>query len=395
MLKPNIKIFIAGISSLVLTMGIARFAYTPLLQVMQDDQVLNDAIGGWLAAFNYMGYLTGTLIAASISDLKLKDTLYRISLIIAVVTTVAMAWTENWVIWSILRYLAGLTAAGGLLLGSGLILNWLIRHGYKMNMGVNFGGVGLGIAVSAIAVELMLPEYNWAEQWELFALLGFIIALPAWLWLPRPDGHNVTKTGEQLIDKPPSKKWLQLLSCSYFCVGIGYVVYATFLVVIVNNQPVLQGYGNWAWFLVGIISIPSCVMWDWIVQRRGEIDALMMAYVLMTISIFILAFDIPLSMLIISAFLYGGSTMGIVSMMLSLVGKLYPTRPAKPMGRISVYYACAQIIGPAVSGYIAEITGHYTIALLGATVFMFIGLVILIVLKRSDTGKLGSKFQAS
>ncbi len=382
MLKANIKVFIAGICSLVLTMGIARFAYTPLLQVMQDAHVLNDTIGGWLATFNYMGYLTGTLIAASISDLKLKDRLYRLSLITAIITTAAMAWTDEWIIWAVLRYLSGLTSAGGLLLGSGLILNWLIRHGYKMDMGAHFGGVGVGIALSALAVQLMLPNYNWTEQWEIFALLGLILALPAWFWLPRPDGHDVTKAGEQLIDNPPSKKWLQLLSISYFCVGIGYVIYATFLVVIANNQPALQGYGNWAWFLVGITTIPSCVMWDKISNRHGDINALMMAYALMTISVFILAFDVPLYMLIISALIYGGSMMGIVSMMLSLVGKLYPTKPAKPMGRISIFYAIAQIIAPAISGYIAEVTGRYTIAMFAATIIMIIGFVLLIVLKQ-------------
>jgi MFS family permease len=382
MLKANIKVFIAGISSLVLTMGIARFAYTPLLQVMQDAHVLNDAIGGWLATFNYLGYLSGTLIAASISDLKLKDKLYRFSLITAVITTVAMAWTENWMIWAVLRYLSGLTSAGGLLLGSGLILNWLIRHGYKMDMGIHFGGVGVGIAVSAVAVELMLPTHNWIEQWEMFALLAFILALPAWFWLPRPDGHDITKAGEQLVDNPPSKKWLRLLSFSYFCVGIGYVVYATFLVVIANNQPALQGYGNWAWLLVGVTTIPSCVMWDKIAHRYGDIDALMMAYALMTVSVFILAFDVPLYMLVISALIYGGSMMGIVSMMLSLVGKLYPTQPAKPMGRISIFYAIAQIIAPVIAGYIAEATGRYSIALFAATAIMIIGLMMLIALKR-------------
>lgn len=382
MLNPNIKVFIAGICSLVLTMGIARFTYTPLLQVMQDASVLNDEIGGWLATFNYMGYLTGTIIAASISNLKLKDALYRVSLIIAVITTIGMGWTENWIIWAILRYLAGLTAAGGLLLGSGLILNWLIRHGYKMDMGVHFGGVGLGIAVSALAVELMLPKYNWIQQWEIFALLGFILALPAWFWLPRPNVQNITETGEELVDKPPSKKWLRLLSYSYFCVGIGYVVYATFLVVIANNQPELQGYGNLAWLLVGLTTVPSCVMWDKIANNRGDINALMFAYALMTLSIFILAFDVPLYLLIISALLYGGSMMGIVSMMLSLVGKLYPTKPAKLMGRISFFYAVAQIIAPAISGYIAEATGRYSIALFTSTIIMVIGILLLAVLKR-------------
>lgn len=383
MLKANIKVFVAGISSLVLTMGIARFAYTPLLQVMQDANVLNDSIGGWLATFNYMGYLTGTLIAASISNLKLKDSLYRLSLIIAVITTIGMAWTENWIIWSILRYLAGLTSAGGLLLGSGLILNWLIRHNYKMDMGVHFGGVGLGIAVSALTVELMVSNFNWIQQWEIFAVLGFILALPAWFWLPRPDDEsNVTKTGEQLIDNPPSKKWLQILSISYFCVGIGYVGYATFLVVIVDNQSALQGYGNWAWLLVGITTIPSCVIWDKIASRYGYINALIMAYSFMTVGVFIIAFDVSLYLLVISAFIYGGSMMGIVSMMLSLVGKLYPTRPAKPMGKISVYYAIAQIVAPVIAGYIAEATGSYSIPILASTVIMVIGLILLFVLKR-------------
>ena len=382
MLKPNVKVFIAGICSLVLTLGIARFAYTPLLQVMQEANVLNDAIGGWLATFNYIGYLTGTITAALISNLKLKDTLYRISLVIAVITTIAMAWTENWIIWAILRYLAGFTAAGGLLLGSGLILNWLIRHGYKMDMGVHFGGVGLGIALSALAVELMVPDYNWIEQWEVFAIIAVVLALPAWFWLPRPDENNLTQTGEQLVDNPPSKQWLQLLSISYFCVGIGYVVYATFLVVIVDNQPSLHGYGNWAWFLVGLTTIPSCVLWDKVVHKCGDINSLIFAYSIMTISIFILAFDIPLYLLIISALVYGGSMMGIVSMMLSLVGKLYPTRPAKPMGKISFYYAIAQIIAPVFAGYIAEVTGSYSIALLLSTAIMVIGLGLLFVLKK-------------
>lgn len=384
MLPQHIKVFIAGICSLVLTMGIARFAYTPLLQVMQDASVVNDAIGGWLAAFNYLGYLTGTVIAASISNLVLKDKLYRLSLIIAILTTVGMAWTENWIVWSILRYLAGLTAAGGLLMGSGLILNWLIRNGHRMELGVHFGGVGLGIAITAVAVEWMIPLFDWREQWEIFALMAVLIAIPAWAWLPRPDGHVTTRNGKTLTDAPPSKKWLRLLTLSYFCVGIGYVVYATFLVVIANNQPALKGFGNWAWLLVGLTTIPSCVMWDRIARRVGELKAMLFAYSFMTISIFILAFDVPVYLLVISALIYGGTMMGIVSLMLTLVGKFYPTRPAKPMGKISFFYAMAQVIAPAGAGYIAEITGRYSLALFIATAVMVAGTVILYFLYRAS-----------
>ena len=363
-------------------MGIARFAYTPLLQVMQEAGVLNDTIGGWLAAFNYLGYLTGTVIAASISNPLIKDRLYRTSLIIAVISTIGMAWTDNWIVWAILRYLAGTTAAGGLLLGSALILNWLIRHGHRIELGIHFGGVGVGIAVTAIAVEWMTPQLDWAKQWEVFTLMAFILALPAWLWLPRPENFERKNTGEALKDTPPTRRWLALLTLSYFCVGIGYVVYATFLVVIVDNQPALSGVGNYAWLVVGLTTIPSCVMWDRFARRIGELKAMVFAYAFMTISVFIMVFEVPVYLVILSALIYGGTMMGIVSLILTLVGKFYPTRPAKPMGKISFFYAIAQIIAPAGAGYIADITGSYSLAMLIATIVMVLGTGLLIYLSR-------------
>lgn len=375
--SSHIKVFLAGISSLVLTLGIARFAYTPLLPVMQEQTALNDALGGWVATFNYVGYMLGAFIAASISDLRLKDSLYRAGLIVAVVTTLAMAWTENWILWSLLRFLAGLSSAAGLLIGSGLILNWLIRHGHKMELGVHFGGVGLGIAVSAVAVELMLSHFNWAEQWRIFALLGLALALPAWFWLPRPDGQGVTKTGEVLIDNPPSRSWMRLLALSYFCAGVGYVISATFLVLIVERQPELQGYGVWVWLVVGLTGVPACVFWDRVARHLGELRALLLAYALQIVGIALPAFDISAGMLLLSAAMYGGTFIGIVTLMLTMVGKFYPTRPAKPMGRLTLSYGVAQVIAPALAGSLAETSGSYAGSLVMAAVVMLIGMGLL------------------
>lgn len=378
--SSRIKVLLAGVSSLILTLGIARFAYTPLLPIMQEQTALNDALGGWIATFNYFGYMLGALIAASISDLRLKDSLYRVGLIVAVVTTIGMAWTENWIVWSALRFLAGLSSAAGLLIGSGLILNWLIRHGHKMELGVHFGGVGLGIAVSAVAVELMLSHYSWAEQWQLFALLGLGLALPAWVWLPRPDGQSVTKAGQVLVDNPPSKPWMRLLALSYFCAGVGYVITATFLVLIVERQPELSGYGVWVWLVVGLTGVPACVFWDRVARRTGELKALLVAYALQIVGIVLPALDVSAGMLLLSAALYGGTFIGIVTLMLTMVGRFYPTRPAKPMGRLTLSYGVAQVIAPATAGSIAETSGSYASSLAAAAVVMLVGMAILWIL---------------
>ncbi len=61
------QVWLGGIASLILTVGMARFAYTPMLPVMQTQVDLSITAGGWLATLNYIGYLVGALLVARIS----------------------------------------------------------------------------------------------------------------------------------------------------------------------------------------------------------------------------------------------------------------------------------------------------------------------------------------
>ena len=51
-----------GTLGLPATMGIGRFAFTPLAPMMQEHAILTMAQGSWLAAANYAGYLAGALL---------------------------------------------------------------------------------------------------------------------------------------------------------------------------------------------------------------------------------------------------------------------------------------------------------------------------------------------
>lgn len=66
--RERLKVLSAGIFSLLLTFGVARFAYTPLLPLMQQQAGLGLAEAGWLAALNYAGYLCGALVASLIGE---------------------------------------------------------------------------------------------------------------------------------------------------------------------------------------------------------------------------------------------------------------------------------------------------------------------------------------
>jgi MFS family permease len=377
----RLKVLTAGVLSLVLALGIARFAYTPMLPLMQQQAGLGIFEGGWLAAINYMGYLSGAVIASLISDLHLKDRLYRIGLVVAVVTTAGMGLTESVWLWGLLRFLAGLSSAAGLLLGSGLILNWLLRHDFRSELGVHFGGVGLGILFCSLAVELMTRHFSWSEQWLLFTMAGALILIPAWAWLPAPDTTNFSRGGQELVDNPPGKGFVRLFMAAYFCAGVGYVVSATFLVAIVDQLPGLEGKGAWAFMMVGLAATPACVIWDRIARRVGDFNALLWTFLLQILGIMLPVLATGLVPTIIGAMLFGGTFIGSVSLVLTIAGRYYPTKPAKMMGKMTVSYGVAQILAPAITGVLAEQSGSYADGLYLAAAVMVVGSMMMYRLK--------------
>lgn len=354
-------------------MGIARFTYTPLLPLMHEQAGLGFSQAGLLAAINYAGYLCGALLASVISDVVVKDRLYRIGMVIAVLSTVMMGITNSFTIWAISRFIAGLSSSAGLMLGSGLILNWLIRHNHHSELGIHFSGVGVGIAVCSVAVMVMSPSLSWNEQWLVFSGIGCLLLIPALGWLPPPDRSSMTKSGKAMLDCPPSKAFLRLFMAAYFCAGFGYVVTATFIVAIVNAIPDLEGKGNLVFLIIGLAAVPSCIVWDFIARRIGGINALIIASVLQIIGILLPVIGGGMLGAMAGALLFGGTCMGIVSLVLSMAGRYYPTRPAKMMGKMTIAYGVAQIIGPVITAQIATSFGSYSAGLYIAAGVMTLG----------------------
>ncbi len=369
------QVITAGICALVLTVGLARFAYTPLLPVMRLDAGLTAAGGGWLATFNYLGYLAGTVLVARVGDMQLKFRFYRIGLVLAVVSTGLMGTTTDMAFWGVLRFVAGLSSTAGLLLASGLVLNWLLAHQRRPQLGLHFAGLGVGIAVSGLAAAAMADQLASSRQWIALGTLAVVFLIPAWAWMPPPAAISST-TGAN-APPPPGRRWRWLLIASYFCAGVGFVVSATFIVAILVQTPAFASHGSWVWMLVGLTAIPSTFAWDRLSNRLGLIRALMLAYALQATSFVLPLLDGGLWAGAASAVLFGLTFAGIVSLTLTVVGRHYPHNPAKAMATLTLSYGVAQIIAPAIAGTLARDSGSYQGALVLAAIMMVIGIVLL------------------
>jgi MFS family permease len=161
-------------------------------------------------------------------------------------------------------------------------------------------------------------------------------------------------------------------------------VSATFIVAIVEKLPLLAGRGGWVWVIVGLAATPSSFLWDRVAVRLGQIGALALAFVLQIVSIVLPAVSDGAAANLLSAVLYGSTFVGIVSLTLSLVGRCYPANPAKAMARLTLSYGVAQIVAPAMAGYIAAATGSYRGALVVAAWAMAAGVLLLYALARQQ-----------
>ena len=375
------KVLAAGIFSMIVTLGIARFSYTPLLPLMQNQTMLSEAGGGWLAASNYAGYMCGALIVASINNLAIKGLLYKIYLILAIVTTFAMAFTENTVIWALLRFLSGLSSSGGMLIASGIILNWLIKNGHRGELGIHFAGLGLGIVFASALVEMMLQfAFTWQQHWLWFSLAALLLTIPAWLWMPKADQASPSKHAQAIKDNPPSKAFFWIMLAAYFCAGYGYVISATFIVDIIEKQETLQGQGAMVFLIVGLAATPAAIIWDAVARKIGFLNAIFLAYIIQVVGIILPVWNHSLFGAILSAILYGGTFIGCVSLVLTMAGRFYPSKPAKLMGKLTLSYGIAQIIAPALTGMLAHNSGSYDQGLYIAATVLSLGSVLILVL---------------
>jgi len=383
MALTKFRVYFAGISSLIVTVGVARFSYSLLLPIMQDGAGLTELGGGWLASTNFMGYMSGVLLAASLHNMNYKYNLHRLYLILSVLTSAAMVMTTDMVTWAVLRFIAGVCASGGFIIASGLILKWLVKHHHRAELGIHFSGAGLSIIITSLLVEFMLTiSADWQQQWLALAVMAAVFAIPAWLWMPPPfiDGQ----VGGTAKDTPPSKVFKSLMMLAYFCAGYGYAVSSTFIVDIVERVEGLQGQGGLAFLLVGLAATPAALIWDRIARRTGYIKALIIAYILQAIGIILPAINDCIPVVILSALMFGGTFIACVSMVLTMAGKFYPSNPAKFMGTMTLAYGAAQILAPVCTGYLTETFGSYDIGLYVSAAIVMIGTLFLFGLFRIE-----------
>jgi predicted MFS family arabinose efflux permease len=369
--KPA-KLATGGLLALAAAIGIGRFIYTPILPPMAEGLGLSKGEAGLIASANFLGYLVGALVATSPRLRGSPRDWLLGALAVSAATTGAMAWPDDVPALLSLRFVGGVASAYVLVLASALVLERLAAAGRPGLSAVHFSGVGTGIAVSSLSTwALASAGLDWRFMWLAGGLLS-LASLGAAAWLipgeapdPRPQTNQASETA--------ANARLRFLAVAYGLFGFGYVITATFIVVIVRGSPTAAPVEPIFWLVVGLAAIPSVAVWVAAGRLIGVLAAFAAACVLEAMGVLASVVWPTITGLFLAAVLLGATFMGLTALGLIAARDLAPADSRRWVGILTSAFGLGQIVGPLVAGYGFDLTGSFLLPSLAAVAALLVG----------------------
>lgn len=373
----------AGMLVLAAAMGIGRFAYTPLLPGLQEALGWTIAQAGDVASANFLGYLGGALAAAFLVNRPQRRVWLVLGMVLSVVTTGSGVWAGTLSHWLILRFLSGLASAFCLVLGTAVVVEALVRLRRPQLAALHFGGVGIGIVLSVLMVEVArLCGASVFGQWgALGGLSALLMGLAGWGLRDLPagranpgDSRRAPRIGSGI------GRWggpLARTIWAYGLYGFGYVVTATFIVAMARRVEHAELIEPLTWLMVGLLAAPSVLLWQWLAGRHGLFTALRAAYLVEAVGVLLAGFGTGQVALLLGGALLGATFMGIVALGLAGARQLAVTDQDRAMGWMTVAFGLGQLLGPGIAGRMAHISGGFELPSLLAAGLLLLGIGLL------------------
>lgn len=363
---------LSGFLTLALAMGIGRFFYTPVLPVMQAAEGFGPDAAGLLGSINLAGYLVGSLLMSLVVREPVRRRVFRLGLITSVATTAGMAFTDSFIAWTVIRALSGVASASCMILASHYVFDAVTLSGQPRKAGWLWGGVSLGLVISGLVVRFLADVASWDQLWLAVGVLA-AMAVP-FIWRTLGPWQEPPVHGDGPALRAPRPFPFMPLFWAYACEGLGYSVFATFIVALLKARPGLETLADYAWVIAGVAGIPAGLAWGWLGQRIGIALALMLAYLAQLIGVLLPALSDSGFAALFAATLFGG-TFGAISLLALPLGKA--GGGGRGIAILTAGFSVGQIIGPAAAGYAVAHGGTYEQALMGSGAVLGVGVVFI------------------
>ena len=221
------RAILAGLCASLVGIGLARFAYTPLIPPLIEAHWFAAQDVVFLGAANLVGYFAGALagrpLAARLGARRTLQAMMALASLafFACALPLSVAWFFGW------RFLSGLAGGIIMVLAALMVLPQVPAARRGLASGAIFLGLGLGIAASGTVVPLLLNE-GLAATWAGLGVLSLLLTVASWRWWPQGAADTPATAG----NRAPAHAGfaLNLVYAQYALQAIGLVPMMVFLV---------------------------------------------------------------------------------------------------------------------------------------------------------------------
>ncbi|MDH0729369.1 MFS transporter [Pseudomonas sichuanensis] len=363
-MSPFVQLLASAVA-LMMAMGIGRFALTPQLPRLIAEGQFDLTAGGLVAAANYLGYFLGAvdgMFARQPAQVRLR---LHGGLWLCVLLTLASAAADGF--WShlLLRFGTGVASAWVLVMIASLSQQLANAHGRQRLGALVFAGPGVGIAVTGVlALGAHLLGLGSPALWLIYAMAALVMLLAVLRWLPRAQEPAPVASNSG----PTQGNGIARLGLVYGLYGIGYILPATFLSQMANQQFQGQWMADLFWPAFGLSAALGVVLVS--LRRSGRTSAWLTATLWLQ-GLGVLAClqggGIGLGLGVV---LCGGPFLACMQLVMQRSRELAPHAAQRNAGLLTACFALGQLSGP----LLAALSSHFSGGLQPALVMAAAGL---------------------
>ncbi|NOQ18883.1 MAG: MFS transporter [Desulfobacterales bacterium] len=402
-----------GLLTTIAAHGFGRMSYTIILPAMKDGLGFNYTQLGLLGTGNFIGYLTMAIIGGFLAAHFGTRIVITAALGLMGITMILTGLAQSFGFAFAMRLLTGLGNGAAYVPAMALGSAWFSIRQRGFATGIVSAGIGAGTLISGLVIPPILSAFGasgWRFSWY---ILGGAVLLTSGIVYqfvrsnPEEKGlrqvgaekSEAAQTDSSATEKVSAPKWTDTvkgvikmgsvwyLGAVYFFYGLSYIIYMVFFAAyLVKEIGLSQEWAGGLWALVGGLSIFCGVLWgkisDWIGRSRGAA----LAYLVLGLSYIIYALIKVDFGFYLSAILFGLTAWSIPTIMAAAAGDFVGPRLAPAgLGFITLFFGIGQALGPALGGYLADVSGSFTLPFLVAGVISLAGMVLSLYLKKPTT----------
>lgn len=268
--RAGVRAIIAGLCASLVGIGLARFAYTPLIPSLIEAHWFAVADVIYLGAANLMGYLAGALLGRPLARRVSASTVLRLMMLLASAAFFACAFPLSVSWFFVWRFLSGLAGGSIMVLVASTVLPHVPVNRKGIAGGAIFLGIGVGVAASGTLVPLLMQS-GLRTTWLGLGALSLLLALLSWRCWPDtlPAGKPVAAAHQATLRKDESVS-LNILFLQYALMAVALVPMMVFLVDYIARGLAWGAHeAAMFWIVYGLGAIAGPMLYGALADRIG------------------------------------------------------------------------------------------------------------------------------